>query len=95
MSGEFLKADLGGLHILAELYNRFWADPGSRTAVELAREIRLCEQRYGLSPVDRRRLQWSITRGDQAVDRTRARRKAAALDRAASKDPRDLLGLVK
>ncbi len=42
---------------------------------EAAQEIRLQAQRYGLSPMDRRRLQWEIERADEA--QARGHRRAA------------------
>lgn len=55
MAAKFLTADVHGLYLIAELRDRFW-----RGHTEVANEIRLEEARFGLSPVDRWRLQWEI-----------------------------------
>jgi hypothetical protein len=41
---------------------------------ELAAEIRLSGQRFGISPLDRRRLEWTIAQTEEAQDRGRRRR---------------------
>lgn len=88
MAVEFLKADTHGLFVLAELRDQFW-NTGDR---ELAGEIRLQEQRFGLSSLDRRRLQWEVERVQQAQQRRPAERPAP---RRQVKDPRAFLKAVK
>lgn len=85
MAGEFLKADTHGLFALAELVDRFWHKP----SVELAAEIRHQRQCFGLTPLDRRRLEWSIQRVDAAEQR-----RAPASRTPNRGDPRALLGVV-
>ncbi len=54
-SGEFMPSDIsGGLAILADLYDRYW----HTRSLELEKEIRLSEARFGLDVMARRRLQW-------------------------------------
>jgi hypothetical protein len=86
MAGEYDPSDIHGLAMLADLYDAYWATPPEKaiTKKELAGEIRLQRQCFGLSPIDRRRLQWEIDRGDEAQAKTRARKQAAA----PQKDPR-------
>lgn len=84
MAPEFLQADIHGLYVLAELRDRFWREPSAA----LAAEIRQQEQRFGLSPIDRRRLQWEVPRGAAGPDRP------AAPGQDAGDDPRKLLALV-
>jgi hypothetical protein len=60
MAVEFVQADLHGLYRLAVLVDRFWRNPTR----ELAAEIRLQQAAYGLTPLDRRRLQWEIKRAE-------------------------------
>jgi len=62
MSGEFLEADLHGLYRLAVLVDKFWRSPKK----DLAAEIRLQQQAYGLTPLDRRRLEWEVVRNEAA-----------------------------
>jgi hypothetical protein len=95
MASEFVGPDIrGGLYLLAELYQRRWSDADTKTLVALASEIRQQEIRFGLSPIDRRRLQWEIEKGETAAERTTTRRRATKLDEVAKTDPRSVLTLV-
>lgn len=86
MAAKFLAADRHGLYMLAALVDRFWASP----TPQLAGEVRLQGQRYGLSPIDRWRLQWELRDpGD-----TKPKGKPPA-PRATGRDPRALLRVVK
>jgi hypothetical protein len=78
MAPEFLKADIHGLFQLALLTNDFWeADtPSKRSAI--AAEMRQQGQRYGLSPIDRRRLQWEVEKVEDAQARGQQRRGSQA-----------------
>lgn len=58
MADEFLEADIHGLYRLAVLIDAFWFSPSK----ELAAEIRQQQAAYGLTPIDRRRLQWEVER---------------------------------
>lgn len=96
MAGEFVdgRADIHGLFVLAVLVDDFWSEP----TTALAAEIRLQRQCFGLTPIDRRRLQWEIERGEEATERTRRRRAepapAAAASGGQAADPRSLLHAV-
>jgi hypothetical protein len=70
MAPEYDDSDVHGLYMLAALVNGFWMNPSQAVAAE----IRLQRQCYGLTPIDRRRLQWEIERTDEAVDKGRKRR---------------------
>lgn len=95
MAVEYLHADMkGGLYLLAELYQHRWSDPDTKTLVALASEIRQQEVRFGLSSIDRRRLQWTIEQGESAEEQTEKRRKAKRLESVSKKDPRDVLRIV-
>lgn len=96
MAAEYLHADMqGGLYLLAELYQRRWTEPETGALVKLAAEIRQQEIRFGASPIDRRRLQWEVEKGETAVDRTAKRRSAQRLAEASTKDPRDVLRMAQ
>ena len=90
-----IYGDAAGLRLLAELHQRFWTAEGSRTKASLSAEIRQQEARFGLSPLSRRQLQWSIDKGDTAQEKTTSRRWARALTAAEKKDPRDVLKVVR
>ena len=62
MAGEWLPSDLYGLTLLARLVEDYWTAPDANVRAKLATEIRLQGQCYGLTPIDRRRLQWSTER---------------------------------
>jgi hypothetical protein len=90
MAAEFDSSDVHGLLILAVLVDGFWLKPHWTAAAE----IRLQGQRFGLSPIDRRRLQWEIEKVDEAQDRGQRRRGAAPKKQDASADPRSVLRAV-
>jgi hypothetical protein len=75
MAPEYDDSDIHGLYALAMLVNAFWYEPSTG----LASEIRLQRQCFGLSPIDRRRLQWEIEQGERAEQSTRQRRNEQAL----------------
>jgi hypothetical protein len=95
MAAEYEQPDIqGGLRLLAELYQQRWSDPDLNQLIKLAAEIRQQEIRFGLSPIDRRRLEWEIEKGETATDRTEKRRNLRRLSEVAKKDPRDVLKVV-
>lgn len=88
MAPEYDSSDLHGLFLLAVLVDDFWLNPTQG----LAAEIRLQRQCFGLSPIDRRRLQWEIDRGDSAAAKTQRRRDSSKPQPVAPEvDPRRLL----
>lgn len=99
MAPEYDESDVHGLFMLAAVVNDFWSTRSAKARREAASEIRLQSQRFGLSPIDRRRLQWEIDRGDDAASRTRKRRdRVDNGDRPAPNpavDPRAVLRAVK
>jgi hypothetical protein len=94
MASEYLDADMrGGLYLLAELHQERWTATEPRVMVALAAEIRLQEVRFGLSPIDRSRLRWTIEQGETAAEKTEARRIGRATA-SKGKDPRAVLKMV-
>jgi hypothetical protein len=87
MAVEFLDADVHGLFVLADLWDLYWRGDKDRAA-----EIRLQEQRFGLSSLDRRRLQWEVERVEQAQKR---RPIPPVAQKRPMKDPRAFLKAVK
>jgi len=85
MAGEYMEADVHGLFRMAVLTQAFLASP----SVPVSAELRQLSMQFGLSPIDRRRLQWTVAKSTEAVDqveRTRARR-----GRIVENDPREVL----
>ena len=68
MGAEFDASDLHALLRLLDLVHIYWSLPPEKlvTKVQLAAEIRLESQAFGLTPLDRRRLQWEIERVEEA-----------------------------
>ena len=87
MAGQYLPTGVDGLGRLAMLVDVFYRAPSTHVLAE----IRLQESRFGLSPLDRSRLQWEIQRGEEAEQR---RQRPEAPPRA-SGDPRRFLTEVK
>ena len=95
MAPEFDDSDRHGLFQLAMLVNDFWVSESVRERRELASEIRQQGQRFGLSPIDRRRLQWEIERSEEALDKgTRRRSKSEPAKSSGGSDPRAVLRAV-
>ena len=88
MAGEYLPTDIDGLARLALLVDNYYKNPHK----EILAEIRLQEARFGLSPVDRSRLQWEVSRGEEAE---RKRKPPPRQQNPSSVDPRGILGVVK
>jgi hypothetical protein len=72
------------------LEDDFWDADSARERTMLMAEIRLQRQCFGLTPIDRRRLQWEVDRGEAADEQT-SRRRQARRPKAAEEDPRQLL----
>jgi hypothetical protein len=89
MAAEFIAADVPGLVLVARLIDKFnYGD------VSLAAEIRLQRQCFGLTPLDRRRLQWEIERGE-AAEKRRRHETPSPLGATGTRDPRRTLRAVK
>lgn len=71
MAAEYHSSDRHALFILAALVDDFWNDPSSSKAGE----IRLQRQAFGLTPYDRRRLEWTIETAEESKDRGRRRQR--------------------
>jgi hypothetical protein len=89
MAVEFLDSDVHGLLTLAELEDEFHKSTDTRTRLDLVKEIRLQRQAFGLTPIDRRRLQWEVERVKGAEEKTTKKRGRP------KKDPREYLRAVE
>lgn len=84
MASQWVDSDAAGLSRLAILWDEFYKAPDTKTMAE----IRQQEARFGLSPLDRSRLQWEVAKSDEAERRKnrvtdRPRRTGTADPRAA------------
>ena len=83
MAGEFHSSDRHGLFRLAVLVDDFWQHPSSQANAE----IRLAQKDYGLTPLDRRRLEWTIASAETATEKRPDRKPKADKD-SDGPDPR-------
>ncbi len=96
MAAEYDATDVHGLRQLAVLVDDFWRAETPRDRQAASAEIRLQGLRFGLSPIDRRRLQWDIERSEEAQARGRRRQAARPPQEdpagpTPAKDPRSIL----
>ena len=86
MHHEFLRADEPALFRLVLLVHQFWSKGGS---LAMAAEIRMLEREFGLTPLSRRRLEWTVAQAEEAKDRHEEKRikRAEVVDL----DPRGVL----
>jgi hypothetical protein len=87
MASQWIETDIDALGRLAVLWDEFYKAPSMRTMAE----IRLQESRFGLSPLDRSRLQWEVSRGEAAEQKQQRRHTTAR----SGTDPRAVLMAVK
>ena len=69
MATEYLETDVDALGRLAVLIDDYYQAEDPKQRKELAKEIRLQEARFGLSPVDRSRPGGEMAKGDEASRR--------------------------
>jgi hypothetical protein len=75
MAQEYDPAtDLHGLYMLVLCYDDFLTAETPTQRQKAAVEVRLQGVRYGITPFDRRRLEWTIEQAEEAQDRGRKRR---------------------
>jgi hypothetical protein len=85
MASQWLETDVDALGRLALLWDALY-----NGAIAVLSEIRLQEQRFGLSPLDRSRLQWEVAKVNE-VERKQQQRAS----RKTGTDPRSILMAVK
>ena len=85
MSFEYLRADENALLRLVYLVNAFWLEH----SLEGAKEIRLMEREFGLTPLSRRRLEWSVEQAEDAKEKHELKRIKRAV--VVEVDPRGAL----
>lgn len=104
MSSEWDSSDMHGLWVMAAVVDDFWNATSISARIAASAEIRLQAIRFGLSPIDRRRLEWQIEQTEEAVDKgkkRKARQKAAGTEEngdpapTEGQDPRQILRRVQ
>lgn len=84
MADKWIDSDFYGLYKLACLTDKYFKTDD----IEALKEIRLQEPRFGLTPLDRSRLQWEIVRGDEAGTKKPAKPRPTSRP---NRDPRAFL----
>lgn len=90
MASQWLASDFDGLARLAIL----WDNYNKTGMLDYIKEIRLQSASYGLTPLDRSRLQWEVSRADEA-EQKQSRRADMPVRRTGTADPRRGLMAVK
>lgn len=81
MTAEFLEADFGGIRMLLAMEHAFWEKmEAGRSVTELAAEISRVRKQYGLAPMGRRSLQWTIAQTQDTMNRNARRRGPDAIE---------------
>jgi hypothetical protein len=65
MAKQWHSSDIHGLYALLYLYDMFFRNPNEKTHGE----IRLARMPYGLTPLDRRRLEWTLANTKSAENK--------------------------
>jgi hypothetical protein len=86
MHYEYMRGDLPALYRLVVLVDAFW----KTGKLDTAKEISLLEREFGLTPLSRRRLEWSVAQTEEARDRHEQKRSRRALI-IDGDDPREVL----
>lgn len=95
MSPEWDDSDIHNVIICAMLYNDIWTAETAKERKDAAGEFRLQRKDLGLTPYDRRRLEWSIESAEESKDRGRQRRARSTQSVAdPAADPRSVLRAV-
>jgi hypothetical protein len=89
MAREFMAVDWHGLFRLAVLVDDYWWLGDTK----LLPEIRQAQQAFGLTPIDRRRLQWEAAKASRADSQRRSSSSEPVKAAPKKRDPR--LRLVK
>lgn len=83
MASEYTQADVHRLEMYVDLLHKYW-----NGATAVAAEVRLQGVCLGVTPIDRRRLQWEIKRVDAAEKPEKPKRPKRV------EDPRSVLKVV-
>lgn len=89
MSPEWDDSDVHNVYILAALYDDIWRAETAKDRKEAAGEYRLQRKDLGLTPYDRRRLEWTIESADEAKDRGNQRRSRGSASTERKTPPTD------
>ena len=90
MSPEWDESDVHNVTLCALLLQDVWTAESAKQRKDAAGEFRLQRRDLGLTPLDRRRLEWTIETAEDAKDRGQRRRGQTAppVAPSAADDPR-------
>lgn len=91
MSAEFVHGDELALIRLLVLVDAFWRATKPAYKLAYAREIRMLEREFGLTPLSRRRLEWTVAQAKEATDQHEQKRAKRAPLLDGGSDPRKVL----
>lgn len=98
MSAEWHESDIHNVYVCAMLYDDMWRGDNATARQKAASEFRQQRASLGLTPYDRRRLEWTIETADEAKAKGQRRRTGAVTPGGAkpkkATDPRAGLQLV-
>ena len=96
MSPEWDESDVHNVILCAMLYNDIWLAETAKDRKDAAGEYRLQRKDLGLTPYDRRRLEWTIESASEAREKGEKRRSKSPASKPAegSADPREGLRLA-
>ena len=96
MSAEYHESDRHQIVVLAMLMDDFFTAESRTMRKEISGEIRQHRTAFGMTPYDRRKLEWTIESAEEAKDRGKHRRqRGSAATPASVADPRNVLRAVK
>lgn len=96
MAPEWDESDRHNVALCALLYDDIWTAETAAARSKTAGEFRLQRQSLGLSPYDRRRLEWTIESAVEATERGRGRRsRNVPAPTSPADDPRQVLSIAR
>lgn len=95
MSSEYHDSDRHQVIVLAMLMDDFFTAESRTMRTTISAEIRQHRTAFGMTPYDRRRLEWTIEQAEGAKDSGKSRRERAGnVQPKAGSDPRAVLSIV-
>ena len=95
MSNEYHESDRHQIIVLALLMDDFFTAESRTMRTAISAEIRQHRTAFGMTPYDRRRLEWTIEQAEESKDRGAQRRQRATVAQPkAGADPRSVLRAV-
>ena len=95
MSSEYHDSDQHQVIVLAMLMDDFFTAESRTMRTTISAEIRQHRTAFGMTPYDRRRLEWTIEQSEAAKDNGAKRRERTGnVQPAVGNDPRSVLSIV-